>query len=281
MVKISEITLFLPQVPRLLQGLRILFFSDMHTLGFGTREEKLRQVMAQGCDILLCGGDCCYEPTLKFWKSSEQNDRRRSGSANKSSFWQSKVNVALAVWRRLLEDFNCPLGVYVVQGNHDPNIFMRELDQLPVTVLDNQSRQVELTGGGRFNLCGLNCGSSSRADVAHALLNVQTDLFTLGLCHYPEKVEALAAGGVDLILCGHTHGGQICLPGGRALLTHSQTGQKYIVGLERIGPSVIYITRGLGASFIQRRAFCPAEIVRITLHRGEYESGGTQEVTIE
>jgi predicted MPP superfamily phosphohydrolase len=279
-IVLTEQSLFLPQAPDFLEGLRILFFSDMHTLGYRNREKQLKQLMTQGCDLLLCGGDSCYEPTVNFWQSSEQNNNQKSPSGKERSFWQPKVDKALTVWRKLLEGFDCPLGTYVVQGNHDPNIFMRELNQLPVTVLSNECRQLELAGGGRFNLCGINCAGRTQADVVRTLLNVEPGLFTLGVCHYPEKIEALAAGGVDLILCGHTHGGQICLPGGKPLCTHSQTGQKYVAGLERIGASLTYTTRGLGATFAPLRLFCPAEIVRLTLRRGEYERSTNRVVKI-
>ena len=278
MMQLSEITLFLPQVPQFLQGLRILFFSDMHTRGFGKREKQLKEFMTQPCDMLLCCGDSCFEPTLRFWKSGEQNNRPKSLTDKEHSFWQPKTDKALAVWKKLLEGFDCGLGVYAVQGNHDPQAFIVELTRMPVTVLSNECKQIELPGGGKFNLCGISCASRTQGDVPQALLGIQPGLFTLGICHFPEKAEALALAGVDLILCGHTHGGQICLPTGKALMTHSQIGQKYVSGLTRIGQSVVYTTRGMGATFVPVRLFCPAEVVRITLHQGSYEQSNIKTI---
>ena len=61
MVELSEISIFYPNLPEYLDGLTILYVSDMHTRRFGPREQQLYQVMQQGCDLLLCSGDACFQ----------------------------------------------------------------------------------------------------------------------------------------------------------------------------------------------------------------------------
>jgi predicted MPP superfamily phosphohydrolase len=71
------------------------------------------------------------------------------------------------------------------------------------------------------------------------------------MCHYPEFGDPLAAAGIDLTLAGHTHGVQICLPGGNPMQHHSRSGTRFVKGLTEIAPSkYIYNTRGLGYSML-------------------------------
>lgn len=266
--RLTEISLYMPQLPQFLENLRILHFSDMHTRRYGHNEKRLHQLLRQGCDLLTCSGDWCYPAKVYLW------DRDRDPSRNHEIRRKRKAALmtqALHVCRQLQDDFTCPLGFYSVQGNHDSTKFMKQIAELGATVLNNESQEIELPGRGRFNLCGVRCNGRPSADITATLLKLNGDLFTVGLCHYPEMAEALIAGGVDLVLAGHTHGGQLCLPTGRPILTHSRTGTKYLAGLQRLGNSFIYTTRGVGSTWIRFRICCPAEITRLTLHRGDHD----------
>lgn len=163
----------------------------------------------------------------------------------------------------------CRYGVFAIQGNHDPDEFMDALVELGVKVLANETQQLEVKGG-YLNLCGLRGHGRKTADIPTAVQGLDGESFSIAAIHYPEMAEAVAAAGVDLILAGHTHGGQICLPNGRAVITHSRTGLKYASGLERLGESYVYTCRGIGTTVVPLRIFCRPEIVRITLRRGEH-----------
>ena len=269
-VVLEEITLYMPQLPDFMDGVRILQVGDLHTIGFGWNEEHLQAVIRQGCDMLIFTGDFCYQLGLGNPFYSQDQEPAQPGLSWRGLVIAPQVDRSVRVCRELLEDFNCPFGVFAVQGNHDPDEFITKLVELGVTVLANKTTQIANSEGGRFNLCGVRCYGRKTIDIAEAVLNILPSLFSIAICHYPEMAGLLSGAGIDLILAGHTHGGQICLPGGIPLVTHSRTGKKYAVGLERINSSVIYTTRGLGYSILPIRIFCPPEITRITLRPGDH-----------
>ena len=87
----------------------------------------------------------------------------------------------------------------------------------------------------------------------------------IAACHNPDIIPRTPPW-VDLLLCGHTHGGQICLPGRRAILTSSRVGRRYAYGLHSLGPGrYVYVTSGVGVTYLPVRINCPAEIVVLDL----------------
>jgi len=273
MVKLTEISLYLPQLPDRLEGLRLVHFGDVHTRRCGPRERRLHEIVRQGCDLVLCSGDSCFQLCIANPMRDIKQDKKppRPGLRWNGWVFAPRSDDAVTLFKRLLENHACSLGVYVVRGNHDSSDFIERVAQMGVRVLSNQAARIDLPNGGRFNLAGMLGYGRVTTDIPKTLLEVDPELFTIALCHYPEMAEALATAGVDLILAGHTHGGQICLPTGRAIVTHSCTGRKYTAGLERIGDSYLYTTRGMGQTAVPFRLFCPPEVVRITLHRGDFD----------
>ena len=86
------------------------------------------------------------------------------------------------------------------------------------------------------------------------------------LAHYPDLITSSAAMRPDLYLAGHTHGGQICLPGGRAILTHDHLPRHLCKGAHELGDGTcLVVNRGLGFATIPLRMFCPAEVIEIVL----------------
>jgi predicted MPP superfamily phosphohydrolase len=85
------------------------------------------------------------------------------------------------------------------------------------------------------------------------------------LSHYPDRVEGLAPLQADAVLAGHTHGGQICLPGGRATLSHDTLPKYMARGVHRFGNTTLIVNRGFGATHWPIRIFCPAEVIEIVL----------------
>ena len=268
--RLTRVQLYLPQLPDGLEGLRIFQFGDLHTWGFRAPEKHLYELLRrEPHDLLIISGDLCYPHTIPLWNADRVTSWDGRIKMVRQTFVAPEVTRALDVCRKLFTDLNPSLGIFAVQGNHDPVYLMQGLHHLGVQVLANKNCRLKTKTDVCFNLCGICCRNRKLGDVPAALATLAPNCFTIAVSHYPEYAEVLAAGAADLILCGHTHGGQVCLPNGRALMTHSQTGKKYLAGLERIGSSAVYTTSGVGSSLLPFRIFCPPEVVHITLFKGD------------
>ncbi|MBE0695350.1 MAG: hypothetical protein IH586_00335, partial [Anaerolineaceae bacterium] len=98
--------------------------------------------------------------------------------------------------------------------------------------------------------------------------DIQPDAFTLLLYHPPDLIYEASLVGIDLYLCGHTHGGQIRMPLYGAIVTASAFGKQFEAGKYQLGPTVLYVSRGLGmeGGFAPRARFlAPPEIVVVDL----------------
>ncbi|MBN1845700.1 MAG: metallophosphoesterase [Sedimentisphaerales bacterium] len=266
----THLRLDFPRLPTGLEGLRLVVLGDLHSFGWHRPERRLLSDLGRrSCDLMLCTGDICHPHRMHLFGK----DRQPEWSGIQERFgcrWIApEVTRAVEVLGRLVEAARPRLGAFAVQGNHDPALLYERLAGRQVRCLDNESLAVEIPGGGMLQLCGVRCGSRDSTDVPAALLGLSPERFTIGLCHLPELAEPLAAGGVELVLCGHTHGGQLCLPNGRPLMTHSRTGATYLRGLYHTQAGYIYVTRGVGSTLVPFRLFCPPEVVYVTLHRGD------------
>ena len=130
-------------------------------------------------------------------------------------------------------------------GNYDINNFS-DLDLFSDTdfrLLNCDT--VELKKDGEtFNVSGINLAELYKH--GGVLKNIPKDNYSVFLCHYSNLIESLDNYNVDLYLCGHTHGGQICLPFYGAIITLSKFGKKYESGMYRMGATVLYVNRGIG-----------------------------------
>ncbi len=107
-------------------------------------------------------------------------------------------------------------------------------------------------------------------DAARAALEGAPNIFKIALIHSAELADVAADAGFSLYLAGHTHGGQICLPGGMPIITHMSRHRRYASGLWRHGPMVGYTTAGIGVSGLPVRFNTRGEAVLITLRRASY-----------
>jgi uncharacterized protein len=170
-----------------------------------------------------------------------------------------------------LAGLEAPLGKFAVLGNHDHWAGAADvaatLDRAGVTVLRNSRRIVTRCAGGANPLClaGVDDMWEGDVDIEAALRGVSPQTPRIILCHNPDFAERLPAGlRVDLMLCGHTHGGQIRLPVLTRMLA-SVRNRKYREGLVRGPRCPLYVTRGLGVVGLPIRFRCPAELAILTL----------------
>lgn len=239
---LEELALPLPNVTPALAGLRIGFITDIHhephrPVALLKRAVELLNTARP--DLVLLGGDYVD-------RSAEDFDRPLA----------------------LLAQLQAPLGVFAILGNHDywggSDYLAARLAASGITVLRNESRQLPTPGGSQIRLIGVDSTVIHHDDLDAAYAGVEPAEFCLVLAHEPEAVEQILARGfrVDLQLSGHSHGGQIVLPGiGAPLLP--RLGRRYVRGFHR--DPAIYTSRGLGAVPPYLRYNADPEVTLLTL----------------
>ena len=160
---------------------------------------------------------------------------------------------------------------FAVLGNHDFALtrdpFSHPADVVdlePATLLTDDARTIELRGK-RVQIVGVDPRSyRRRLSRPEALVDPEADLRIL-LCHFPEVIDRIPAGAFDLVLAGHLHGGQICVPwpGGRLRLAHIRW--TYIRGLYSRPSGTLHLSAGLGTTFVPFRFLARPEATELIL----------------
>jgi predicted MPP superfamily phosphohydrolase len=154
--------------------------------------------------------------------------------------------------------------VYAILGNHDFIEMVPDLEALDVRMLLNESVTIEHQGAA-IHLAGIDDPHYYRADnLEKAADGIPEDAVSILLAHSPEIYLHAAYAGFDLMLCGHTHGGQICLPGGVALTYNAKCPRALGKGAWRWEGLQGYTSTGSGTCVVPVRYNCPPEI---TVHR--------------
>ncbi len=154
--------------------------------------------------------------------------------------------------------------VYGVLGNHDSLRLVPGLEDLGIRMLLNESVSI-VRQGEAIHLAGIDDAHYFRVhNLASACANVPAEGCALLLSHTPEIYRLAACAGFKLLLCGHTHGGQVCLPGRLPITLDAQVPRHMGAGPWRFADLVGYTSVGAGASVVPVRFNCPPEI---TLHR--------------
>ena len=171
---------------------------------------------------------------------------------------------ALAALRATLPRLTSRLGTFAVLGNHDGDLLAGRLHDLGVRLVVGRER-LDCGEGGPLDLIGL--PGVTREDPPAAFeIDRDPRVPTVALSHYPDAVKRLGRLRPDLVLAGHTHGGQICLPGGRPLITHDALPRQMSKGLHRLPwGGHLFVSRGIGTAAYPVRLFCPAQVVEIVL----------------
>ncbi|MFN0058116.1 MAG: metallophosphoesterase [Planctomycetota bacterium] len=154
--------------------------------------------------------------------------------------------------------------VYAVLGNHDALEMVPPLEDLGIRVLLNEAVRLERAPDALF-LAGIDDSYIYQThDFAPLARVIPNDAAAVLLSHSPEPYREAAAAGFELMMCGHTHGGQVCLPGGFALWKSTRCPRRMVAGAWRHGALRGYTSRGTGTCGVPVRFFCPPEI---TVHK--------------
>ncbi len=154
----------------------------------------------------------------------------------------------------------------VVLGNHDSIDMIDPLIAAGYEVLLNSTITIQ-HGNAGFDILGVDDPSYYRMDDLNACMAQSPSPHRVLLAHSPDIHQAAQQAGIDAYLCGHTHGGQLCLPGGYALRHNSRAPGYMTRGAWNTGTLRGYTSRGAGTSIIDARSFCPPELTLHTLTR--------------
>ncbi|HEX2258100.1 MAG TPA: metallophosphoesterase [Afifellaceae bacterium] len=153
---------------------------------------------------------------------------------------------------------------YAVLGNHDTIRMVPAMEALGYRLLINEWMKVQ-RGGEELYLAGIDDAHFYRLENYHrAAHDIPARAVSILLSHTPETYRHAAHAGFHLMLCGHTHGGQICLPGGIPVLTEASSPRRLAKGPWRYHEMAGYTSAGAGTSIVDVRFNCPPEV---TLHR--------------
>jgi predicted MPP superfamily phosphohydrolase len=242
-VTTASLVLGFENLPREFHGFRIAHVSDLH---FGTWHLAIRDDLVirtiEGFEpnLIVITGDLICSP--------------------------SSVEEALRFTARLVSI----APTIVVVGNWDywsganVTLFVERLRGIGAVVLINEHIDVE-RGGSKIYVAGLDDPYTMRDDLERALSGTPLNSFKIILAHSPEAFKK-ARGRVNLVLAGHTHGGQVVVPLLGPLYVPLPPGSReYVKGLFVENGTSMYVTSGVGCSLLPMRFLCPPEVASITL----------------
>jgi predicted MPP superfamily phosphohydrolase len=239
-IRVSELSLTFPDLPEAFNGFRILHLSDLHIdsiPGFATFiVNKIKDIRF---DICLLTGDYRKDISGSFYP-------------------------ILKPFKVLSKYIRAPYGTFAVLGNHDTYLMAQYEQEAGLELLINESVEI-IKDNQKILITGTDDPFNFYSEPALHCLETRDYDFKIAMVHTPELARTAAMNKYDLYLCGHTHGGQICLKEGVPLISHQFEGKQYNHGQWAIGKMTGYTSRGVGVSGMPVRFNCPAEVTVITL----------------
>jgi len=239
-IALRRIEVPLPRLPAAFDGFTVLHLSDLHLDGMpGLEEAILERVGGQEFDLCVLTGD--YRTEL-----------------------HGPIRPTMDRLQPLVSGLRCRHGVIGVLGNHDDCHMIAPMEAMGIRMLVNES--VRLTRGEDvLQVVGTDDVHYYFTDQAVHALEAARAPFTIALVHSPEVFDIAAALGVDLYLCGHTHAGQVCLPGGRPVIKHLSRGRRFYRGTWKHRDMVGVTNAGVGTSGVPVRFNTRGEVLVLTL----------------
>ena len=248
-VTVTKLDLVVPQLPRHLNGLRLLHVSDLHLHAGSETAWQLPHLLAQ-----LDFDAICY--TGDFIEVDDDLPRLAELLA------QMPSSLAFAV---LGNHDHLPFGRLHVSSNNDASRLYEVLTRAGIKVLANEA--VPILGGGVY-IVGVDDPATARDDIVRAYTNVPMGTCTLLMAHSPDIVLRLATKRPSLILSGHTHGGQVRIPLLSRFIRLTEVAREYTRGLVTFSGIPLFVSRGVGCSGVNIRIGSPPEVALLTLRSG-------------
>lgn len=248
-LRLRTLSLSFADLPEAFDGYRILQISDPHLdCAPGLPEVLLDVVRGVETDLCVFTGDF------------------RAG--HKGPFTETGILEAIGAITREVRAADGFLGIL---GNHDAADMVPHLERLGIRMLLNETTTLRRAGAA-LQVTGVDDVHAFYTPAAHAALATRDDAaFKVLLAHSPELAADAADAGHALYLCGHCHGGQVCLPGGRAIVRHLVRHRDLYAGLWRHGSMAGYTSTGAGLSGVPVRFNCRGEVTLFVLRRSSDE----------
>jgi len=236
-LEVSEFEVPLANLPPALDGLSICHISDLHfshRIDRAYYEEVARQTNALGCDLVALTGDICDKADRIDWVPDT------------------------------LGRMTAPLGKFAILGNHD--LRTRDIERLRESIRSSGfvdvSESVETLTDAALVIAGNERPWIKTPEIGP----LPADRLKLLLSHSPDQYGWARRHGFDLMLAGHTHGGQVCFPLIGPVICPSWHGTKYASGFFDDRPTLLHVSRGT-ASLFPYRWNCRPEITKLVLRR--------------
>lgn len=232
----------IPNLPPALAGLRLLHLTDLHLRRRWCAEydELFDRLRADPPAAVLISGDH-VEHRFTYGRATE-------------------------TVRRFVTSLTSKLGTFSILGNHDGDLLGPALVSWGVNVINARIAQLPIADA-TLELIGI--PGVNRKDIQGGFLATVPPRLPASarviLSHYPDSIRRLEALHPDVVLAGHTHGGQACLPNGTPIITHDSLPRSQSKGVHRIHDSWLVVGRGFGFAGLPFRLFCPAEVIEIVL----------------
>jgi len=224
-------------LPPALDGLRIGFVTDIHHSAMVPADDVRRAVdlvSAGRPDLIILGGDYVT--------------------------WGDRAFVGPVA--ELLAPLTAPYGVFAILGNHDDDRDMpAALTAKHIQVLKDARTRLEIRGEG-LELAGIRFWTRKSSEIARVIAGARDTL--LLLAHDPRRLDEAAELDVPAVLSGHTHGGQVVLPGLGAI---ARRRFPVLAGIASRENTSIFVSRGVGTVYVPVRINCPPEVAIVTLKR--------------
>jgi predicted MPP superfamily phosphohydrolase len=241
--KIDYQTVSFDNLPEKFNGFKILHLSDIHIEGIPDKGKSIAKLISGlEYDLCLITGDYRF---LSFGECLPTVEKLKA----------------------ITKNIVCKYGITGILGNHDSINMVPELESIGIRMLINESYKLE-EGDDCLWVAGVdNPSFHTCASISRTLRRIPEEGFTILLAHSPGLLREAMRRNVNYYLCGHTHGGQLCLPGGRPIITKAKCERRYAIGLWNYKGMKGYTSKGLGESGLPVRLNCPPEITIHTLVR--------------
>jgi uncharacterized protein len=249
-IEVTRHEIEIETLPSSFDGYRIAFLTDTHVAPFLRRElyrGVVQQVLRFDPDLILLGGDFVT--------------------------WEKHIPLMAEV---LLTDLAARDGVYAVLGNHDywanPKSVVETMTAHGVQFLINRSTVIR-RGGEAIFVGGIDEVYRGEPDLEATFAGMDAHSPRIVVSHHPDIVDTIDEQRIDLLVCGHTHGGQIRFPFFGSVVVPSKHEARYASGFQRVRNVLLYVSRGVGA-IPPLRILCRPEVATFTLCRANSPRSG-------